>query len=87
MCLWGTLVLPFSCMLLVNLTVTLISYFTFYSVGHTTLSQTINQSSNVTSERVDCGRKLVHPPGNYEGSTQYNSVGLHLIFHKHNGLM
>lgn len=38
-------------------------------------------------KEVDCGRKPVHPPGNYRASTQYNGVGLHLIFHKHNGLM
>lgn len=79
--------LPSRCILLTCSTVALVSYRTLHSVGHTNLSQTINQSSNVTSERVDCGRKPVHPPGNYGGLTQYNSVGLHLIFHKHNGLM
>lgn len=79
--------LPSSCLLLIHLTVTLVSYLTCYLVGHTNLSQTINQSSNVASERVDCGRKAVHPLGNYQASTQYDSVGLHLIFHKHNGFM
>lgn len=63
---WGTLVLPSSCVLLIHLTVTLVSDFTLHSVGHTNSSQSINQSSNVTSERVDCHRKPVHPPGNYQ---------------------